>query len=335
MRVAVVGGVQSTEVLTRSLVKHGFSDIAVWGYVPNDTKNVSGWCDLQALSDELALPFHAFRKVTECEEGLRAFAPDVLFVVGLSQIIPAAMLEIAPLANVGFHPTALPHGRGRAAIAWLILHRQNGAASFFQLGSGVDDGPIFVQEPFQVAWNDDAADVEAKILDAESRALDRWLPVLRASDVVATKQDHTQATWLGRRTPDDGWLDWSQPREAVLALIRASAPPHPGAFTYCAGARIEILAATLCDRPETGVIGRIVAVQPDGRFEIQAGDGLITVERWASATPWRPKTGLKLGYYVETEVFGLMQKIATLEDRIADLERCLDSLRHGVKAGRN
>ena len=316
MKVAVVGGVRSTEVLIRALVKHEFDDCAVWGYVPIDAGLVSGWCDLRAVSSELVLPFFEFRKVTDCEESLRAYDPDVLFVVGLSQIIPESMLSIAGIVNVGFHPTALPKGRGRAAIAWMILEHVSGAASFFELRDGVDDGAILVQEPFEVGIQDDAASVEAKILKAESLALDRWLPCLAAGEVHGQEQDHSQATWLGKRAPDDGWLDWPHPRKHVLALIRASAPPHPGAYTYCSSEKILILSAHLCERPEKGVPGRIVAVHGDKSFEVACGDMLLTIDRWYCESGWFPKVGMKLGYYVENEIQQLKMKVGFLERKL-------------------
>lgn len=317
MRIAVIGGVNSTDVLVRGLARHGFKDCAVWGYVPAETTNVSGWCDLQATSAELNLQFRSFRKLAECEADLRNFAPDILFVVGLSQLVPDTMLDIASRANIGFHPTKLPEGRGRAAIAWLILKQMNGAATFFLLESGVDDGPVLVQQPFETDENDDAASIEAKILSAEAHALDTWLPELHENGLKAHAQNHANATWFGRRTPQDGWLDWSLPRNRLMRLIRASTPPHPGAYTFCGDKRIEILAASYCDRPETGVTGRIVAVGHHGSFEVQCGDSLLRVENWRCDTDWTPKTGILLGYYVEAEVFSLRQRVTELETRIA------------------
>lgn len=319
MRVAVIGGVNSTEVLVRHLAKHGFKDCAVWGYVPADPSKVSGWCDLGMLCRDLRLRHNTFRKVTECEQSLRSFSPDILFVVGLSQLVPASMLEIATRLNVGFHPTALPEGRGRAAIAWLILKQMNGAASFFVLGGGVDDGPILVQEPFEISPEDDAASVEAKILASEARALDRWLPEMIDDGLIAQEQDHSRATWFGRRTPEDGWIDWSSPRHSLITLIRASASPHPGAYTFCRDVRIEIHAASVSDRPETGVAGRIVRTCEDGRFEVQCGDALLLVEEWRCNGNWAPKTGTRLGYYVEAEVFYLRKQVAMLEARFERL----------------
>lgn len=323
MRVAVIGGVNSTEVLIRQLAKHCFKDCAVWGYVPADSNNVSGWCDLGETCTELGLSHNPFRKVEECEQSLRAFSPDILFVVGLSQLVSHSMLGIATHLNVGFHPTALPEGRGRAAIAWLILKQMEGAASFFVLGGGVDDGPILVQEPFEISPEDDAASVEAKILAAEARALDRWLPEMIEHGLVAREQDHSRATWFGRRTPEDGWIAWSLPRQSLMTLIRACAPPHPAAYTFCDDIKIEILAASLSDRRETGVTGRIVKTFEDRCFEVQCGDALLKVEKWRCNGNWAPKTGARLGYYVEAEVFYLRKQVAMLEARLEQLEQVL------------
>jgi methionyl-tRNA formyltransferase len=313
MKVAVVGGAISTEALVKALVRQQVGEIAVWGYQPSDTSLVSGWRDLRRLANGLGLPFEGFRKVTECEASLRAFVPDILFVVGLSQIVPPSMLNIATKANIGFHPTALPRGRGRAALAWLILQGENGAATFFELRDGVDDGPVFVQEPYSVVDGDDTADVEAKLLEAERVALDRWLPQLAQGDLTTQEQDHGAATWLGRRNPEDGWLEWQAERNDLLRLIRASAPPHPGAFTFCQNHKILILKAVTSDRRETGVPGRILAVHSDGGFEVQAGEGILHVTKWQSGTGWTPRVGALLGYYAEVEIFDLRTRISKLE----------------------
>jgi methionyl-tRNA formyltransferase len=316
MKIAVIGGVGSTEVLVQALVKHGFEQVKVWGYQPTKTALVSGWRDLRQLAGSLKLPFESFVKVTDCEDSLRSFAPDFFFVVGLSQIVPASMLNIASRGNIGFHPTALPFGRGRAALAWLILERQDGAATFFELVNGVDEGPIFEQEVFTVSETDDTSDVEAKLLCAEEVALDHWLPVLKKGELIATEQDHENATWFGRRAPEDGWLNWLANCDDLLNLIRASAPPHPGAFTYCRNSKVEIHRASRSRRPETGVPGRILKVYPKGIFDVQAGDGILHVTEWKTDGDWLPRVGVRLGYYDETEIFDLRIRLAKLEQTV-------------------
>ena len=330
MRCAVIGGVSSTEVLLRARARRGGGAVAVGGATPWDRAAVAGWRDVRTRAGACGFESGAFRKVGGGGDDLVAFAPDVLFGVGLSQSVPADMLSIAKTVNVGFHPTALPHGRGRAAIAWLILHRQDGAATFFELRGGVDDGPVFVQERFAVDEGDDAACVLDKLLRAEARALDDWLPRLAAGDVSATEQDHARATWLGRRAPEDGEIDWSAPRGDVLRLIRASAPPHPGAFTFHEDTRITILRAALTDRPETGVTGRILAVRANGAFDIQASDGLLEIEAWHAPAGWSPRVGMLLGYATDSEIFRLRNRVGTLERRLAELEATMRSRARGT-----
>jgi len=64
---------------------------------------------------------------------LREHQPDWLFAVGLSQLIPQELRDIARIDAIGFHPTPLPEGRGRAPVAWTILLQRPAAASLFIL----------------------------------------------------------------------------------------------------------------------------------------------------------------------------------------------------------
>lgn len=326
MRCAVFGGVLSTKVLIEGLVRHGFTDVHVWGYEPEDSTRVSGWVDLRRASLAAGYQYSAFRRVSDCERALSILGPDLVFVVGLSQLFPESMLSLAKVANVGFHPTALPKGRGRAPIAWLILEQVNGAATFFALREGADDGPIFVQIPFEVAPHDDAAAVYQKVLIAEAAALDQWLPVLKTGDFRATEQDHSNASWLGRRDPSDGLVNWSSNRQHIIRLVRATAPPHPGAFSYCGDIRINILSVVEENRDEKGVVGRILAIYADSSFDVQAGDGLIHVASWASDSGWLPRVGMKLGYDCETEVHELRKQVRLLEEDLTSLKALIQSL---------
>lgn len=331
MKIAVIGGVSSTKLLIEKLSQHGFNNIHVWGYAPENTSRVSGWSDLRGISESLSFRYTPFVRVSDCKEELTDFAPDLIFAVGLSQIIPEDILSVPRMGCIGFHPTALPRGRGRAPLAWLILEGMDGAASFFLLRKGVDDGPIVAQAPFLVDEHDDAASVETKLLIAEAAALDAWLPQLAFGEISGKEQDHSRANWYGRRAPEDGWLDWNKSAEDLYRLIRASTAPHPGAYTFYEDAVITIWAAELNARPEKGVVGRILQVFPDQSFLIQCTKGLLHVKKWQATNAWQPKVGIKLGYYTEAEIYKLRIKNARLEERLERLEgRLLDALRDQI-----
>lgn len=324
MRVAVIGGVSSTAVLVNKLAAHGFDQVHVWGYSPRDTELVSGWVDLASVAVVHGYAFSRFSNVVDCEPELRAFRPDLLFAVGLSQIVPLEMLQLPRLGGVGFHPTALPRGRGRAAIAWMVRNLEDGAGTFFGMREGVDDGPIYAQVAFSVTEADDASTVEAKLLRAEAVALDRWLPSLREGKWVGTEQDHRQATWYGRRAPADGRVDWRMPREEILRLIRSSTRPHPGAFAQVGDHLVRFWRASPDETPFEGVPGRILDVYPSGEFLVQTGRGLIRVTEWSADGDWQPRAGLRLGLDVEAEVAKLRARCDDLEARINELTAALN-----------
>lgn len=325
MKIAVIGGVNSTRVLVEKLFEHGFRDVHVWGYSPENASMVSGWVDLEAFCQKYGYGYSRFVKLVDCEKALSGYTPDVIFAVGLSQIIPKRIISIPEVDCIGFHPTALPKGRGRAAIAWLVLEQVDGAASFFSIREGVDDGPLLTQQVFSVDESDDAESVELKILAAESKALDNMLPALAEMNITSVEQDHSLATWYGRRSPEDGWVDWSQPNNTLVRLIKASTIPHPGAYTYYQDHTITILSAEPVDIAHKGVVGRILKVTPDENFVVQCGSGLIKVLSWKvdAANSWVPRVGQRLGYYAEAEIHGLLKRNADLEGRVLALEETL------------
>lgn len=323
MKIGVIGGVSSTRILIEKLAEHRFEDVKVWSYQPIITENVSGWCNLEVFSKTNGFQHSSFVKVVDCEHEIKIYNPDVLFVVGLSQIVPSSILELPRMGTLGFHPTNLPKGRGRAPIAWLILNETRGAATFFVLREGVDDGPIVAQEFFDVLPEDDACNIEEKILIAERFALDSLLLNLNKNGKFSMiEQDHSSASWYGRRTPADGLINWENPAHEIEKLIRATTAPHPGAFTYSEDITVNIWKARVINEPYVGVIGRILRVEDDC-FVVQTGVGLLEISEWSSTVDWNPRVGILLGYYVESEVYHLRALCSSLQARVAELEKLI------------
>jgi methionyl-tRNA formyltransferase len=324
MKVVLIGGVTSTLVTLRRLHAHGFRDVTVFGYVPADTTSVSGWRDLREPAEACGFAFHAFRKIADCHDAIATSGPDVLFAVGLSQLVPTSIIATARLGGVGFHPTALPRGRGRAPIAWMVLRGESGAATFFRLREGVDDGDILVQKPFEVNPEDDAESVEAKLLSAMESALDTWLPRLPTRGLEGTPQAEADATYYGLRAPEDGLIDWSQPATTIERLVRASTRPHPGAFTHHGDAVVRIWKARADpDSRHAGVVGRILSVDGTGAFSVQCCDMPLRIDRWSAGGSWLPRVGGRLGLSAQLEVAQLRVIVAELKQRMTKLENAL------------
>lgn len=311
MKVGLIGAVNSTRLTLEALIKHQFDIALVMGYETKDTSTVSGFSDLSTLCHKHNLPYKGFNKINDHVSEIIDAHLDVLFVVGLSQLVCNKIINAPKIGVVGFHPTDLPKGRGRAPIAWLVANCESGAANFFVINEVADSGPILVKEHFTVNCDDDASDVEAKVLDAMKVALDRWLPQLKVGKWDPVEQDHSQATEYGIRKADDGLIDFTSDAQTLDRLIKAAAPPHPGAFTYHKHKHFVIIASRLeTDFKIQGALGRVLKVAGE-QLLVQTGDGLIWLQ------PQRGQdnvhVGDRLGYSSQIEINNIYQQLESVK----------------------
>lgn len=57
--------------------------------------------------------------------------PDIIYCFGWSKLLSPEIFCLAPKGVIGFHPTKLPHNRGRHPIIWsLVLGLEETASTF-------------------------------------------------------------------------------------------------------------------------------------------------------------------------------------------------------------
>ena len=203
-----------------------------------------------------------------------AIAPDFLFSFYYRRVIPESVLRLARRGAFNMHGSLLPKYRGRSPVNWAILNGETETgATLHYMAARPDVGPIVGQDAVTILPDDRALDVFRKVTCAAERLLDRTLPSLVDGSAVAAAQVEEQATTFGGRKPEDGLIDWSKPAAAVHNLVRAVAPPYPGAFTTLRGRRVFVhrtmLRETAPHRATPlhlhGDDGRCFAVCGDGR----------------------------------------------------------------------
>ncbi|MBN1440977.1 MAG: methionyl-tRNA formyltransferase [Anaerolineales bacterium] len=327
--VVLAGSVNSSLLTLRALVRHRLRVVGILGLAPAASAGVSGYVRMDSAAAEAGIPYADFKDLNapETAERVRRWAPDVFFIVGLSQMVKKDLLAIPRLGCVGFHPTRLPEARGRAPVAWMVLEGRSGAATFFQMDERADAGPILVQEPFAVDGSDYSADVTRKLEAALDAALERWLPALKRGEWKAAPQEEANASYTGKRTPEDGVIHWEWPAKKIHALVRAASRPYPGAFTFVEGRRLVVWKAEPeTELPYRGVVGRIVHREKSKGWLVQTGNGLL----WLTETEFDPadgrepnpklRIGTRLGGDPESEIPALRKRVQELEERLRALE---------------
>jgi methionyl-tRNA formyltransferase len=176
--------------------------------------------------------------------------PDFVFSFYYRYLLDRAWLTIPRLGALNIHGSLLPKYRGRAPVHWAIIHGETSTgASLHYMVEKPDAGALVDQEAVPILENDTALEVSMKVAEAAEVVLKRSLPKLIAGSASAHPLDLSQGSYFGRRRPEDGRIDWRWPARQIHDLVRAVAPPFPGAFTEVNGCRLEILKT--CLDPQT------------------------------------------------------------------------------------
>jgi methionyl-tRNA formyltransferase len=182
-------------------------------------------------------------------EGGRA-DPDFLFSFYYRYLLKAPWLDVPRRGALNMHGSLLPQYRGRAPVHWAIIHGESATgASLHYMLEKPDAGALVDQQAIPILDNDTALDVSLKVADAAQQVLRRSLPALLAGTADARPLDLARGSYFGRRRPEDGRIDWRQGARAVHDLVRAVAPPFPGAFTDVNGCRLAVLETRMDEQP--------------------------------------------------------------------------------------
>jgi methionyl-tRNA formyltransferase len=162
---------------------------------------------------------------------LQALAPDFIFSFYYRSMLAAPLLACARRAALNLHGSMLPHYRGRAPTNWVLVHGETETgATLHHMVARADAGDIVDQQAVPILEDDDARQVFNKVCVAAEMVLARSLPRLVVGTATARAQVPGQGSYFGRRRPDDGRIDWGRSARSIHNLVRAVAPPYPGAF---------------------------------------------------------------------------------------------------------
>jgi methionyl-tRNA formyltransferase len=206
-------------------------------------------------------------------ERIRVLAPDFLFSFYYRSMLKPALLGLARRGAYNMHGSLLPRFRGRAPVNWAILRgeRETGA-TLHEMVEKPDAGRIVDQQAVPILPNDTAREVFDKVTVAAEMVLDRSLPALIAGTARLTQQDLAAGSYFGGRRPGDGRIDWSRGAREVHDLVRAVAPPYPGAFAFLGGAELRVLRTfDLGERDD--VSGWPALHVRDGHLYLRCADG--------------------------------------------------------------
>jgi methionyl-tRNA formyltransferase len=243
--------------------------------------NRSGQCAFDAVAAQLGATLVETPHVNAPEtlDAVRALDPELIFVVGWSQLVREPFIALAREGVFGMHPTLLPRHRGRAPIPWAILSglARTGVTLFEIVDATADSGAIVGQVAVDIASDETAETLFARIAEAHVELVRQYVPQLIARSAPRRPQDASRASAWPKRTPADGIIDWETRAPYLYDWVRAQTRPYPGAFTYLGDEKVVVWRARPVALEADAPAGTIVATRPEGPV-VACGDGGLVLE---------------------------------------------------------
>ncbi|HEX9434640.1 MAG TPA: formyltransferase, partial [Burkholderiales bacterium] len=266
-------------------VVFGYGDIGVRGIaalleagleVPlvvthQDDPNENRWyASLFDFSTKKKLPVLADPDPAVLQRAVAQAKPDLIFSFYYRSMLPMSVLRQARLGAFNMHGSLLPKYRGRAPLNWAILkgERETGV-TLHEMVEKPDAGRIVDQAAVPIGPDDLALEVFGRVTDAAQLVLERALPGLLAGTTRFRQNDLSKGSYFGGRKPEDGRIDWTKSAQEIHNLVRAVAPPYPGAFCD----RLKIYRTQMIER--RAPVSAPGPYQEGGEWFALCGDGKV------------------------------------------------------------
>lgn len=204
---------------------------------------------------------------------------DNILSVNYLFILEPDVLNAAQNVAVNFHGSLLPKYRGRTPHVWAIINgeKQCGITAHL-MNAHCDEGDIVKQVVVPIEEEDTGAAILHKYNALYPGMVMQVVEDIEHNNFHPIKQNLSLATYFGKRTPEDGEINWDWQKERIRNWVRAQANPYPGAFTYLNGLKIIINKVMFSDKGfmDTMTNGLVVDVDNEAPY-VKTQNGVIAL----------------------------------------------------------
>jgi methionyl-tRNA formyltransferase len=261
-----------------SLLKHLNSNYEI-GFVMTDRNSKS----IIAFSSSKRLPvFIGNPRNNSTKYFINEIQIDVLISVNYLFIIEKDLINLPKILAFNIHGSLLPKYRGRTPHVWAIINNEKTTGiTAHIIDEGCDTGDILQQTIVPILDDDTGSSLLAKFADLYTLLVDNVLEKIKSNNLQRTPQRNELATFFGKRTPEDGKINWNWQKERIRNWIRAQKQPYPGAFTFFNETKIIIDEVIFSDLGYSSDLcnGTLISIVP---FVIKTPNGAIEITAFRS-----------------------------------------------------
>lgn len=260
----------------QALLDAGFDIAAIFTHADNAQENAF-FGSVARLAAERGIPVYAPDDVNHplWVDRITEIKPEVIFSFYYRNLLGEAILNSARIGAFNLHGSLLPAYRGRAPLNWVLVNGETQTGvTLHRMISRADAGAIIAQQAVEIADADDALSLHRKLTESAKHLLEGALPTLKSGTFSETAQDESKASYVGRRTPEDGRLEWEKPAQTLHNLVRAVSDPWPGAFSFVGTHKFIVWKSRVRSDVVPARAGTVISVAP---LIIACGEGALEV----------------------------------------------------------
>ncbi len=208
---------------------------------------------------------------------LAKYPADVIVVVAFGQILPKAVLEMAPLGCINVHASLLPKYRGAAPIQWAIIAGEaESGVTTMQMDEGLDTGDMLLKTVVSIEKNETGGSLHDKLQSAGASLLIETLKGLAEGNLQPEAQPQDSPTPYAKMLDKAlGNINWEKAATEIERLVRGL-NPWPSAYSQIAGKVYKIWQCVVLERQGEALPGTITEVLKDG-IVVQTGRGSLKI----------------------------------------------------------
>ncbi len=232
-------------------------------------------------------------------EELRGFGVEAMAVVAYGQILPDAVLEMAPKGCVNLHFSLLPRWRGAAPVQYALWHGDPMTGVTTQwMAAKLDAGDVIQQLEVPIQDGETSGELLERLTTLGADVLGDTFALLEAGTAPRTPQDESLVTFCPQIKREDAQIHWARGAVQANNTVRAM-NPWPVAWCEFRGEPLKVYRAQV--EQQGGAPGALLQIERDSLVVGAGADSLRLLEVQApgkakmSAGDWARGARLEVG----------------------------------------
>lgn len=251
LKILYMGTPEMSAYLFEHMLKEGFRFV---GAVSQEDKKVGRKgiltpSPVKEVASRYNVPVFTPHRIRKDYEWAKQLHFDIILTFAYGQIVPTALLDMAPLGAYNVHGSILPKYRGAAPIQRAIMNgeRKTGL-SLMRMVDKMDAGGVFSIMECPIEPYDDYGSMCSRLSLLATKLIDRDFLALAQGKLREVPQDESQVSFADKILPSDEELSVKELNATECFNRIRGLSPTPGAFVYIEGKKVKILNGVLSVR---------------------------------------------------------------------------------------